>query len=98
AVEVVVSGPRCGTIRLDPRRGRSVPTELTTATADAVRRVTATGAQLRCVLVVEGDSDRGALEVLAARLGRDLAAEGVAIVPLGGATNLGHLLGEVAGS
>jgi hypothetical protein len=40
------------------------------------------------VLVVEGDSDRGALEMLAARLGRSLEAEGVALLPLGGATNL----------
>jgi hypothetical protein len=69
---------------------------LRTATADAVRRVAAAGAELRCVLVVEGDSDRGAIEMLAARLGRHLDAEGVAIVPLGGATNLGHLLREVA--
>jgi hypothetical protein len=49
-----------------------------------------------CGLVVEGDSDCGALEMLAARLGRSLEAEGVALLPLGGATNLGHLLHEVA--
>lgn len=67
-----------------------------TATADAVRRVAAAGAELRCVVVVEGDSDRGALETLAARSGRNLDAEGVAILPLGGATNLGRLLREVA--
>jgi hypothetical protein len=48
--------------------------------------------------VVEGDSDRGALEILATRLGRDLEAEGVAIVPLGGGTNLGHLLRGMDGS
>ncbi|WP_211262226.1 TOPRIM nucleotidyl transferase/hydrolase domain-containing protein [Nitriliruptor alkaliphilus] len=68
------------------------------ATADAVRRVAAAGGQLRCLLVVEGDSDRGALEALAARLGRDLGGEGVAILALGGASNLGHLLREVAGT
>jgi hypothetical protein len=69
---------------------------LMAATAIAVRRVTATGTELRRVVVVEGDSDRGALEALAARLGRRLHAEGVAVLPLGGATNLGHLLDGLA--
>jgi Overcoming lysogenization defect protein-like, TOPRIM domain len=45
---------------------------------------------IRAVILVEGESDRGALEALAARLGRDLAAEGVEVVPMGGATNLGR--------
>lgn len=40
-------------------------------------------------MLVEGDSDRAAVETLAARRGRDLAAEGVAVVPMGGATNIG---------
>jgi hypothetical protein len=75
-----------------------VSTALSTATADAVRRVAAAGAEPRCFIVVEGDSDRGALDTLAIRLGRELAAEGVAIVPLAGATNLGHLLREAAGT
>jgi predicted ATP-dependent endonuclease of OLD family len=39
----------------------------------------------RAVVIVEGDSDRVALETLAKRRGRDLAAEGVEIVPIGGA-------------
>ena len=39
----------------------------------------------RAVVIVEGDSDRVALETLARRLGRDLVAEGVEIVPIGGA-------------
>lgn len=42
----------------------------------------------RTVVLVEGLSDRVALEVLAGRHGRDLAAEGVAVVPMGGATNI----------
>jgi hypothetical protein len=37
------------------------------------------------LIAVEGTSDRTALELLARRLGRDLAAEGIAIVPIGGA-------------
>ncbi|MEU8545346.1 ATP-dependent endonuclease [Streptomyces sp. NPDC048717] len=47
---------------------------------------------VRAAVLVEGDSDRAAIETLAARHGRDLGAEGVAVVPLGGATNIGHFL------
>jgi hypothetical protein len=43
---------------------------------------------MRAVVLVEGDSDRVALETLAARRGRDLEAEGVAVVPIGGAGNI----------
>jgi hypothetical protein len=39
----------------------------------------------RAVILVEGPSDRIALETLSARRGRDLAAEGVAVVAIGGA-------------
>jgi len=45
------------------------------------------------VVLVEGLSDQLALETLAARRGRDLGAEGVAVVPMGGATNIGRFLG-----
>jgi len=50
--------------------------------------------QLRGVVLVEGESDRRALEALARRRGRDLSAEGVAIVPMGGYGNLPRLLGQ----
>jgi hypothetical protein len=50
--------------------------------------------QLRAVVLVEGTSDRGALETLARRQGRDLAAEGVAVVPTGGYGNLPRALEE----
>lgn len=43
-------------------------------------------------MLVEGVSDRYALEALAARRGRDLAAEGVSIVPIGGAQAIGRFL------
>jgi hypothetical protein len=47
---------------------------------------------MNAVVLVEGISDRIALETLAARRGRDLAAEGVEIVPMGGAHAIGaHL-------
>jgi hypothetical protein len=44
------------------------------------------------VVLVEGVSDQLAVEALAARRGRDLAAEGVAVVPIGGAGNLRRFL------
>jgi hypothetical protein len=46
----------------------------------------------RAVVLVEGESDRAALETLAGRRGRDLGAEGVSIVPMGGATTIIHFL------
>jgi hypothetical protein len=46
----------------------------------------------RVVILVEGTSDRLAVEVLARRRGRDLAADGVAVIAMHGATNLGHYL------
>jgi hypothetical protein len=50
------------------------------------------GAGPRVVVLVEGMSDRSALITLAARRGRDLEREGVFVVPMGGATNIGHFL------
>lgn len=47
---------------------------------------------VRVVVLVEGDSDAAALEHLALRRGRHLGAEGVAIVPLGGATSIGRFM------
>jgi hypothetical protein len=46
----------------------------------------------RAVVLVEGVSDQLALEALARRLGRDLVAEGVSIVPIGGSKNIGRFL------
>jgi hypothetical protein len=48
--------------------------------------------QLRAAVLVEGTSDRLAVETLARRRGRDLQAEGVAVVPMGGYGNLPRLL------
>jgi hypothetical protein len=50
--------------------------------------------QLRGVVLVEGASDRRAVETLARRRGRDLQAEGIAVVPMGGFGNLPRLLGK----
>ncbi|MFG1779732.1 TOPRIM nucleotidyl transferase/hydrolase domain-containing protein [Micromonospora sp. NPDC049051] len=53
------------------------------------------GTEARTVVLVEGPSDRAALETLAARRGRDLDAEGVRVVAMGGATNIGHFLDQL---
>lgn len=44
------------------------------------------------VVLVEGPSDQAAVATLALRRGRDLEAEGIAIVPIGGATSIGRFL------
>jgi hypothetical protein len=48
------------------------------------------GLDAATVVLVEGASDRYALQAVAERRGRSL--DGVAIVPMGGATNVGHFL------
>ncbi|MFG2821556.1 TOPRIM nucleotidyl transferase/hydrolase domain-containing protein [Kitasatospora sp. NPDC048365] len=45
-------------------------------------------AAVRTAVLVEGLSDLAAVEALAAGRGRDLAAEGVCVLPMGGATNV----------
>jgi Overcoming lysogenization defect protein-like, TOPRIM domain len=49
------------------------------------------------IVLVEGVSDQSAIEALALRLGRDLAAEAVSIVPMGGASALGEFLDDLDG-
>lgn len=44
----------------------------------------------RVAVLVEGMSDRAAVLTVASRSGQDLDAAGVAVVPMGGATNIGH--------
>lgn len=46
----------------------------------------------RTVVLVEGISDQVALEALAERRGRNLEAEGISIVPIGGAQSIGRFL------
>jgi hypothetical protein len=46
----------------------------------------------RTVVLVEGISDQVALQALAERGGRDLAAAGIAVVPMGGARNIRRFL------
>ena len=49
----------------------------------------------RVVIAVEGVSDRVVLELLARRRGRDLAAEGIEIVPIGGAHAIWRFVAEL---
>jgi hypothetical protein len=47
---------------------------------------------LRAVVLVEGISDQVAVEALAERRGRSLEAEGISVVPIGGAQAIGRFL------
>jgi hypothetical protein len=47
------------------------------------------------VILVEGASDKVAVETLARRRGRDLSAEGVSVVAIGGAQAIGRARGEL---
>ena len=60
--------------------------------AAAAAHALAPGADPPTVVLVEGKSDQVAVEAIAARRGRDLAAEGIAVVPMGGARNIRHFL------
>ena len=48
--------------------------------------------RVRTIVLVEGVSDVAAVEQLALRRGRELEAEGVCVVPMGGATSIGRFL------
>jgi hypothetical protein len=64
------------------------PAAATEATAVALPRAEAA----RAVVLVEGVSDQIAIETLAGRHDRDLAAEGVAVLPVGGAHGVARYL------
>ncbi|HEX9041499.1 MAG TPA: ATP-dependent endonuclease [Trebonia sp.] len=73
----------------DPLAGYvSGPAAATEATAVALAR--AAGA--RTVVLVEGVSDQIAVETLAGRHGRNLAADGIAVLPVGGARGFARYL------
>ncbi|MGK5442732.1 ATP-dependent endonuclease [Micromonospora sp. URMC 105] len=60
------------------------------AAATVARELAGDG--LTTVVLVEGVSDQSAVEALAARHGRDLAGEGVCVLPIGGAMGVGRFL------
>jgi hypothetical protein len=67
------------------------PSAATEATVRALAKVK----DARSAVLVEGISDQIALEALAARSGRDLMAEGVVILPIGGASAITRYLMEL---
>jgi predicted ATP-dependent endonuclease of OLD family len=69
---------------LDRRQVPGLSGFVTPQTAEAFRA--------RTVVLVEGISDQRALLALAERRGRNLDAEGISIVPMGGARNIGRYL------
>ncbi len=60
--------------------------------ADVPREFDVSPIVMRAVVLVEGISDQLAFEALARRRGRDLEAEGIRIVSMGGATTIGRFL------
>jgi hypothetical protein len=72
--------------RDDPRVAAKDRTDMATLSRVRAR------SDLRAVVLVEGISDKVALETLAERRGRDLDAEGVSIVAMGGAQAIGGFL------
>lgn len=64
----------------------------TRATELVIERSVAAALDAETVVLVEGLSDLIALEVVAERRGRDLRGDGVAVVAMGGATNIGRFV------
>src|SRR5262249_42973519 len=62
------------------------------AATEATARALVQAAAARAIVLVEGISDQIALETLAIRRGRDLGAEGVAVLPAGGAHAIARYL------
>jgi hypothetical protein len=62
------------------------------ATMLVIERITVEARDATTVVLVEGLSDRIAVEVIAERQGRTLQADGTSVVPTGGATNFTRLL------
>jgi hypothetical protein len=60
-----------------------------------VRRSWSMASRLPAVIAVEGVSDKLVLETISQRLGRDLAAEGIRIQPIGGAHAIRRFVAEL---
>jgi hypothetical protein len=62
------------------------------AVEEKQRHAPIAGLDARAVVLVEGMSDQRAVQALAERRGRDLDAEGISVVPIGGAQAIGRFL------
>jgi hypothetical protein len=78
-----------------PYPRRMAVEELPPGGPEATTRALARVDGARAVILVEGFSDQIALETLAACRGRDLSAERVAVIPIGGAQALGRSLARI---
>ena len=81
------------------REGHSPPQEATRASCHGrygvqmdMRRDRASARSVKSVVLVEGISDQRALEALAERRGRDLEAQGISVVAMGGSKNVTRFL------
>ncbi|MBT2394060.1 ATP-dependent endonuclease [Streptomyces sp. ISL-1] len=77
----------------DMRAFQEAVTSWATGGPEGPARDLAESLEVRTAVLLEGLSDRAAVEALAARRGRDLAAEGVCVVPMGGAMSVGRYAG-----
>ncbi|MGG2461110.1 TOPRIM nucleotidyl transferase/hydrolase domain-containing protein [Streptomyces sp. RGM 3693] len=77
----------------DMRAFREAVTSWAAGGPDGPARELAESLGARTAVLLEGLSDLAAVEALAARRGRDLAAEGVCVVPMGGAMSVGRYAG-----
>ncbi len=91
-----MTAPSDGAIAARPTRYRdgmgTTREDGTRVDADVDHAATVEARSARTVVLVEGDSDRLALQALARRRGRDLPAERIAVVSMGGAGNVGRFL------
>ncbi|WP_432093161.1 TOPRIM nucleotidyl transferase/hydrolase domain-containing protein [Streptomyces sp. bgisy100] len=77
----------------DMRAFREAVTDWATGGPGGPARDLAESLGARTAVLLEGLSDLAAVEALAARRRRDLAAEGVCVVPMGGAMSVGRYAG-----
>jgi hypothetical protein len=77
----------------DMRAFQDAVTSWATGGPDGPARDLAESLGARTAVLLEGLSDLAAVEALAARRGRDLVAEGVCVVPMGGAMSVGRYAG-----
>ncbi|MFJ9581052.1 TOPRIM nucleotidyl transferase/hydrolase domain-containing protein [Streptomyces sp. NPDC101191] len=70
--------------------GRGVMSDFVAGDPDGPARELAARLPVRTVVLLEGLSDVAAVDALAERRGRDLAAEGVCVLPIGGAMSIGR--------
>jgi hypothetical protein len=73
-------------------KGETMPQQGATGRRVTDRLMPDRTVQLRATVLVEGVSDKLALEALAERRGRHLRAEGVSVVAMGGSKNIGRFL------